>query len=500
MLLNKLSPKLEKIMIIVLFCLIAIGLIWQVINLSRFVPLHDWDEAIYAQVAKEWVRSPSLTLHYNGLVWFEKPPVPFVLMGVLMMLFGSSILPLRLVSAILGIITVVCVYLITQKITKRKILGLVASAIYITSSFFLDRSSIINVDIYLTLSWLLYIVSERLGLRMLAIVIGVGSKSLLGFIPLFADLGYELFARSLNFRKIRDYLIQIVIGSIWYLVMFIKFGNVFVQSHFLDHMISRITKPIELHFGDKFFYLIKIWQDIGIWSIFAVIGFMILVVYVWQNIKHSGDTNKTNDLKLRLLLLATPFLYLTLLTLGKSKLTWYVMPVIPFLTVFASVAIQRIQNLHRNFIIIPLFIFTFGLMFFARHIITQTFYTYKIPDKTELALCIDQKLKSNISSIAYLVSTQERGDAQVIEAANLQIGSSFIYGSAPAFVFYSNRPVSFYYSPEKLLSEGLGHGTLVVHEEDLLDPQITRIAQTWNVNNSLPSCTSGPWQAFIRDY
>jgi hypothetical protein len=139
-------------------------------------------------------------------------------------------------------------------------------------------------------------------------------------------------------------------------------------------------------------------------------------------------------------------------------------------------------------------------LFFARHIITQTFYTYKIPDKTELALCIDQKLKSNISSIVYLVSTQERSDAQVIEAANLQIGSSFIYGSAPAFVFYSNRPVSFYYSPEKLLSEGLGHGTLVVHEEDLLDPQITRIAQTWNVNNSLPSCTSGPWQAFIRDY
>ncbi len=367
MLQHGLPPKLEKIMTIILFCLIAIGLIWQVINLSRFVPLHDWDEAIYAQVAKEWVKSPSLTLHYNGLVWFEKPPVPFVLMGVLMMLFGSSILPLRLVSAILGIITVVCVYLITQKITKRKILGLVASTIYITSSFFLDRSSIINVDIYLTLSWLLYVVSERLGLRMLAIVIGVGSKSLLGFIPLFADLGYELFARSLNFRKIRDYLIQIVVGSIWYLVMFIKFGNVFVQSHFLDHMISRITKPIELHFGDKFFYLMKIWQDMGIWSILALIGFIILLIVILKNIRQPTNNNSDN-LKLHYLLVSIPFLYLALLTFGKSKLTWYIMPVIPFLTVFASVAINKIQSLHKHFRIISALVILAGTLLFGVHI------------------------------------------------------------------------------------------------------------------------------------
>ncbi len=500
MLSKTLPPKLEKIVIVALFCLIAIGLIWQVIILSEFVPLHDWDEAIYAQVAKEWVKSPSLTLHYNGLVWFEKPPVPFVLMGGLMMLFGSSILPLRLVSAILGIITVVCVYLIAERITKQRIFGLVASAIYITSTFFLDRSSIINVDIYLTLSWLLYVLSEKLGVRMLATVIGVGSKSLLGFIPLFVDLGFELFSKRINLRKVRDYLIQIILGSIWYVFMFVKFGDIFVQSHFLDHLISRITKPIELHFGDKFFYLMKIWQDLGIWSIFAIIGFIILIVYILKNVKLSKNNNSSDDLKLHYLLVTIPFLYLALLTFGKSKLTWYTMPLIPFLTVFASVAIHKMQSFHKHFRFLSLLVILACIMLFGVHIFSLDFRSYSIPDKTKLALCIEPKLADNASSIAFLVSPQERGDAQVIEAANLQIGSSFIYGSAPAFVFYANRPVSFFYSPEKLIVEGIGSSTFVVHEDDLLNPQIMGVAQTWNVNNSLPSCTSGPWQAFIRDY
>lgn len=486
-------------MIIFLFCLITIGLIWQVIILSQLVPLHDWDEAIYAQVAKEWVQSPSFTLHYNGVVWFEKPPAPFVLMGGLIMLYGSSILPLRLVSAFFGLITVVCVYLIAQKISTQTIIGLVASAIYITSSFFLDRSSIINVDIYLTLSWLLYILSEKLGIRMLAIVIGVGSKSLLGFIPLLVDVSYELLTRKLNPRKILAYIMQISIGLLWYIAMYAKFGKVFVQSHFFDHLISRITKPIELHFGDKFFYLVNIWQDMSIWSILGLIGLVILILYVWQHVRQPSK-DKSDDLKLHYLLVTIPLLYLALLTFGKSKLTWYTMPLVPFLSMFASVAIHKIQSLHNHLRLTPLLtVFTCTLLF-AVHIFALDFRSYSIPDKTKLALCIEQKLTDKASSIAYLVSPQERGDAQVIEAANLQIGSSFIYGSAPAFLYYANRPVSFYYSPEKLTSEGIGHSTFVVHEDDLLNPQITRIAQTWNVKSSLPLCASGPWQAFIRDY
>ncbi|MBP6993877.1 glycosyltransferase family 39 protein [Candidatus Woesebacteria bacterium] len=496
----KLSPQLEKVLILLLLLLVSVGLIWQVISLSHFVPLHDWDEAIYAQVAKEWLKSPSLTLHYNGVVWFEKPPVPFVLMGGLMALFGTSILPLRILSAVLGILTLVSVYSIAKRITKQSMVGLVAATVLLSSNFFLDRSSLINVDMYLTLSWLLYVVSEKLGLRLLAIVLGVGSKSLLGFIPLLVDLCYELFSRTLTLRKIRDYSIQMVVGSIWYVVMFAKFGSVFVQSHFLDHMISRITRPIELHFGDRFFYIIQIGNDLGVWSVIALIGGILLAVYVFRSFLQHKEGQNASMRKLVSLTIALPLVYLALLTVGKSKLTWYTIPVIPFLAIWASLTIHKIQKLHKYLVFLPILIVAINLSVFGIRTISEDFQKYQVPDKTNLALCINTIEKGGGEPLVYLVSSQERTDAQVIEAAKLQIGSSFIYGSAPAFVYYVNQPVSFYYSSDKMKTDALAQKVLVVHEADLADPQILRIARTWNTNSVAPVCVSGPWQAFARDY
>ena len=40
--------------------------------------LHDWDEAIYAQVAREMLLSDTwMTLSWNGAAFFHKPPLYF---------------------------------------------------------------------------------------------------------------------------------------------------------------------------------------------------------------------------------------------------------------------------------------------------------------------------------------------------------------------------------------------------------------------------------------
>ena len=50
----------------------AFALLWKLGTGS----LAAWDEAIYAQVAKEMVRSGDwLTLHWGNQPWFEKPPL-----------------------------------------------------------------------------------------------------------------------------------------------------------------------------------------------------------------------------------------------------------------------------------------------------------------------------------------------------------------------------------------------------------------------------------------
>ena len=339
-------------------------------------------------------------------------------------------------------------------------------------------------------------VSEKLGVRMLAVLLGVGSKSLLGFFPLLVDAGYETLRGGLNLRKIRDYMLQLILGLSWHAYMYAKFGNVFFQSHFLDHMISRVAKPIELHFGDKFFYVTKIWEDVGLFGVLAIVGFLITGLIISRNWKGNEKTEHV-DVKLPVLLVLTPLLYLILLTLSKAKLTWYVFPLIPFVAIFAAVAIAKITQLNMKLRPVGMIIFACCTLFFVYHIASQNFRSYTVPDKTMLAKCVDT-IDMPGERIAYLVSPRERQDAQVIEAANLQIGSSFIYGSAPAFVFYAQKPITFFYSKAKL-SEELGqYRGLVMHDDDLSDPEISSFLQRWGKPATPPPCKSGPWQLFSR--
>ena len=37
-------------------------------------PLAEWDEGIYAEVSREMLGGSWLAPHWNGQLWFEKPP------------------------------------------------------------------------------------------------------------------------------------------------------------------------------------------------------------------------------------------------------------------------------------------------------------------------------------------------------------------------------------------------------------------------------------------
>jgi hypothetical protein len=81
-------------------------------------------------------------------------------------------------------------------------------------------------------------------------------------------------------------------------------------------------------------------------------------------------------------------------------------------------------------------------------------------DKTKIGQCVGIYATPD-DRITYLVPSQERIDANVIEAAQLQIGSSFIYGSAPAFLYYADAPTTFVYRLERL-AEDIQYASIVV--------------------------------------
>jgi len=315
------------------FFFIACALVYHVCQLSQYVPFHDWDEAIYAQVSKEWVRHPGFTLTYNGSSWFEKPPLPSLLYSLAWLI--PQLRPefvARLISAFISFITLIFVYKIIYWLTDKVSLSLLAVFVTLQSALFLDRSVLVNVDIFLALGWVGYlwaIKTKSSILKLAFTLIGTLSKSLLGFFPLIAEICIDCLSRSINREKIKVYLLTVFAGLSWQIFMIVIYGQSFIQSHFIDHMVSRVTRPIELHFGDKFFYGVRLWQESHIWLLLALGGTVVILLLAFYQLIKRKEIYIPKHYQLPLMMLFIFVGYFSLLTISKSKIHWYITPLIP---------------------------------------------------------------------------------------------------------------------------------------------------------------------------
>ncbi|MFO0703177.1 MAG: hypothetical protein U0525_00415 [Patescibacteria group bacterium] len=472
--------KIENFLVISASLFIVLGLVYQLVNLSNIVPFHDWDEAIYAQVAKEFMRNPGFLLTYNGSAWFEKPFLPSFLYALSWWLIPvKKELVARSISVFLSLLSLLTIFKIVRKLKISKYLAVSALLFTTYSSMYIDRSLLVNVDIMLTFGWLVYslgYLDNNILYKVVGLIFGVLSKSLLGFFPLLTEIGVSVIYRKITFKKIFQWTLLITLSSLWHIYMIIVYKQDFIKSHFLDHMVSRVTRPIELHFGDKWFYISKLFEVTNIILVLSVVGVVIFTIITIR--KRLRNESLPKDIRGYLFLFALPITYLALLTISKSKLHWYITPIIPFISIWTVVSIDQIlraSSKNQSLIIrigtIGLDIFVLVLFGLSVTHIQADWYTPT--DKTIIGICIG-KNKQNAKNITYVVLPQERKDANVIEAANLQIGSSFIYGSAPAFVYYSDLPVDFVYRESEIMKSATNSDILVISKEDLKNPVINK--------------------------
>jgi 4-amino-4-deoxy-L-arabinose transferase-like glycosyltransferase len=102
-------------------------------------PLLDWDEATYAQVARESLaRGSFLDLTWNGEPYLKKPPLLFWLIAGSFSLFGESEFAARLPSVIFGTGTVLLLYAFARPVAGRA--GATLAALFpFTFYFFVAR-------------------------------------------------------------------------------------------------------------------------------------------------------------------------------------------------------------------------------------------------------------------------------------------------------------------------------------------------------------------------
>jgi 4-amino-4-deoxy-L-arabinose transferase-like glycosyltransferase len=96
------------------------------------VHLFDWDEINFAEAAREMIiQKDYLRVYINYEPFWEKPPLFIWLQAFAMKLFGINEYAARFPNAVCGVITLIVLFLIGEKLYDRRFGFLVRSLLWL---------------------------------------------------------------------------------------------------------------------------------------------------------------------------------------------------------------------------------------------------------------------------------------------------------------------------------------------------------------------------------
>jgi len=300
--------------------------------------LHDWDEAIYAQVTREMLQSDLWgTLRWNGSLFFHKPPLYFWLTALTYQLLGVNEFAARLWSALFGFGVIVLTFVLGVRIHSWAVgvgaalllLGVNHGA-YSHDFNFLSQARVGMLDVPLTF-WivgavvLIWEAEERPWLiTVIGLVAGLAfmTKAWPGGLALVLPFVYWLCTRHGRPQHLGYWLMAGGLAGLvalpWHLWEFTVYGNLFLENYFGLNLVGRLFRHIEQDPLPPYFYLDKVRRGFSLW------GYLWPFAYlwgVWQACKYSN-----RPLWLLLIWITLP---LVLFSLAQTKQGWYISMVYP---------------------------------------------------------------------------------------------------------------------------------------------------------------------------
>ncbi len=252
------------------------------------VHLFDWDEINFAESAREMlVTGNYLDVQINYVSFWEKPPLFFWVQAMSMNIFGVNEFAARLPNAIVGVIALLLLFNIGNKLYNRRT-GLIWALVYVCSffPFFYFKSGIIdplfNLFIFLGI-YQFYLFSSRqyaknhLHVFLSAMFIGLatltkGPVALLIFLLtafIFMVINRK-FRQFFDWRVIGLYLITYAFfGGFWFILQLLS-GNHTVLVDFVYYMIRLLKEQDAGHGGFLGYHFVILFIGVFPASIFAI--------------------------------------------------------------------------------------------------------------------------------------------------------------------------------------------------------------------------------------
>jgi 4-amino-4-deoxy-L-arabinose transferase-like glycosyltransferase len=374
--------------------------------------LASWDEAIYATVAKEIIGSGDwFRLTLGGDAWSDKPPLCIWMTAFFYKLFGVGEFSARLFSALCGIGTVIVTYLFGSKLFGRWV-GLWGALVLVSSSHYIHFARFAMMDapftFFLTLSlYLFWLGRERnryLIFSGIAIGLAVMAKGFAAFFIFPIVWIYCLWAGEQEVLGRSSYWIGLMIAALialpWNIYEMLSHQKLFMTDVVTRHLLARTFTALDGHGGNFYFYIRTVINKYHPWILVGVVS---APFFLWKAIRH----------RQREFILPSVWMFfiLAVVTLIRTKLHWYILPVYPALSLSVGYFLAKTLKERAQYFVYFLFIIIMIVHIPESHI-------------------FDHDYSRLVKGIAPLVKKQLPSD-QTLYLYN--------YHESPAVLFYAQR-------------------------------------------------------------
>lgn len=308
--------------------------------------LQSWDEAVYAESAKEMVQHGDwLTPRWNQEPFYQKPPLTIWVTAILFRSFGVNELSARAFAAVCGVACIVLTFLIAATFLPATHAFLAALVLLVTPHFnYYARQGLMDVPLtaFLLLAIYSYIRSRDGNLWWMLVGCAFGlavlTKGVAAGPGILAVATAIAFARERSWR-VREFWIGvslfIVIAGSWHLAMLLVHGRAFLAEYIGGQVLSRSVSTFDTNPLGPAAY-VKI----------TALGFLPFTPFLIAGVMSIWKTRRF-AVSFGLLALFVFLLY----SLVPTKHPWYMVPVYPVLAVLLC-SVKRIPHVLAAVLII----------------------------------------------------------------------------------------------------------------------------------------------------
>lgn len=346
----KLNPNIQTVLIFLLFVLVCIPLFQDL----GFLTIRNWDESRNIINAYEMYQNGNwLVPHFHGKpdMWNTKPPLLFWTQVISMKIFGLNELAFRLPSAFAALFTCGILFFFLKRYLGNIYIAIFSLMILISSTGYVrihvTRSGDFDalLILFTTISALSFFLAlnykkpKFIYLFYIAITFAVLTKGVAGLLFLPGYFLYGLFTNNLKFiftnkHFYLGFLILFVFGIGYY--PFREMINPgFLEAVFNNELGGRFLEGVDNNDKRPFNYYLKniIERDFKSHYLTLILGGAFSIFTKEKKIK-------------QLVLFSTLVIasFLLIISLSKTKLSWYDSPVYPFMSIIAGCGIYFIYN------------------------------------------------------------------------------------------------------------------------------------------------------------